>query len=72
VLDAGKRVNLVLSNGSYDGLVDLSKQTRRSLSELIRWGLALVRIAIEEGRNGNRLVITNPDGQPIREVVIPF
>ena len=71
-LDAGKRINLVLGDQTYNGVMDLSRDTRRSLSELIRWGLALVRIAIEEGRTGNRLVVTKANGEPIREIVIPF
>jgi hypothetical protein len=67
----GKRVNFVLSERAYADLNSLAKQTKRSMTELVRLGLGLVKIAIEAERNGNRFIVTNADGQPIKEVVLP-
>ena len=67
----GKRVNFVLSEKAHSELVGLAKETRRSMTELVRLGLGLVRIAIEAERNGNRLVVANSEGVPIKEIVLP-
>lgn len=68
---AGKRVNFILSDRAYAELVDLSKKNRRSMTELVRLGLGLVKIALEAADRGQRLVVTTSDGQPIKEVVLP-
>jgi hypothetical protein len=68
----GKRINLVLADSAYSGAMELSRETRRTLSEIVRYGLALVRIAVEEGRNGNKLVVTKPTGEPIKEIMMPL
>jgi len=70
VPDAGKRLNLNLSARAYDELAALSVETRRSMSEIIRVGLALAKIAINEGRAGNKVVITTKDGKPIKELIL--
>ena len=67
----GKRVNFVLSEKGYSDLVALAKDTRRSMTEIVRLGLGLVRIAIEAEREGNRLIVTSKVGDPIKEVVLP-
>jgi hypothetical protein len=67
----GKRVNFVLSEKAHSELVSLAKETRRSMTELVRLGLGLVRIAIEAGRDGNRLIVADSTGQPIKEIVLP-
>jgi hypothetical protein len=66
-----KRVNFILSERAHSELVNLAKRTNRSMTELIRLGLGLVKIVTEAARDGNRLVVTTPDGQPIKEIVIP-
>jgi hypothetical protein len=65
-----KRVNFILSDRAHAELVALSKETNRSMTELFRLGLGLVKIALEAARNGDRIVVTR-DGQPVKEIVIP-
>jgi len=67
----GKRVNFVISEKAYSELVSLSKETMRSMTELVRLGLGLVKIAIEAERNNQRLVVTTSEGTPVKEIVLP-
>lgn len=68
---AGKRVNFVLSEKAHSELLSLSKDTMRTMTELVRLGLGLVKIAIEAERNGNRLIVTKANGEPVKEIVLP-
>jgi hypothetical protein len=67
----GRRVNFVLSEKAHTDLVGLSKHTMRSMTELVRLGLGLVKVALEAQQNGNKLVVTTADGQPLKEIVLP-
>lgn len=67
----GKRVNFVLSERAYSELVTLSKETMRSMTEVVRLGLGLVKIALEAERQGNRLIVTTSDGKAVKEIVLP-
>ena len=67
----GKRVNFILSEKAHSDLTALSRETKRSMTELVRVGLGLVRLALEAERKGHRLVVTTSDGQPIKEIVLP-
>lgn len=66
-----KRVNFLLSEKTYVDLVNLSKETMRSMTELVRLGLGLVKIVIEAQRHGQRLIVTTADGNVIKEIVLP-
>ena len=67
----GRRVNFVLSEKAHTDLVSLSKHSMRSMTELVRLGLGLVKVALEAQQNGNKLVVTTADGQPLKEIVLP-
>ena len=67
----GKRVNFVLSERAYSELASLAKETRRTMTELVRLGLGLVKLAIDAQSNGHRLVVTNAAGEPVKEIVLP-
>lgn len=66
-----RRLNLNLSQQAYADAVDLSEQTSRSLTELVRLGLGLVKVAVEESRKKNKLIVTTEEGRPIKELVLP-
>ena len=68
---AGRRVNFVLSEKAHTDLVSLSKYSMRSMTELVRLGLGLVKLALEEQQNGNKLVVTTADGRQLKEIVLP-
>jgi hypothetical protein len=65
------RINLKLSSAARADVDRLADQTHSTITELVRLSLSLLRIAIEEIRKGNKLIITTADGQPLRELVIP-
>jgi hypothetical protein len=67
----GKRVNFVLSEKAHSDLIILADSTHRSMTDVVRLGLGLVKIALEAAKNGQRLVVTGPEGQPIKEIVLP-
>lgn len=67
----GKRLNLILSESAYTEVRNLAKATNQTITTLVRLGLSLVRIAMEEARQGNKLVITKASGEPIKEIVLP-
>jgi hypothetical protein len=68
---AGRRVNFVLSEKAHTDLVSLSKHSMRSMTELVRLGLGLVKLALEAQQNGNKLVVTTADGRQVKEIVLP-
>jgi hypothetical protein len=70
-VSAGKRVNFILSEKSHADLANLAESTHRSMTDVVRLGLGLVKIALEAARNGQRLVVTSAEGQPIKEIVLP-
>jgi hypothetical protein len=66
-----QRVNLNLATKAYEDLQQLCKQTQRTMTEIIRFGLALAKLYFDERRKGNSLMITTSDGTAIREIVFP-
>jgi hypothetical protein len=66
-----KRLNINLSETAFGELQMLARRTRRSMTELVRLGLGLVKISIQEAARGNKLIVTTADGQPLREIVLP-
>ncbi|MGI9069882.1 MAG: hypothetical protein ACR2JB_00780 [Bryobacteraceae bacterium] len=69
--DVKRRLNFNLSAKTHGELVDLARETNRSMTDLIRFGVALLKIAVESGRDGQRLVVTTSDGREIKEIVLP-
>jgi hypothetical protein len=67
----GKRVNFILSEKAHSELAALSKQTMRSMTELVRLGLGLAKIALEAESKGQRLIVTTAEGDPVKEIVLP-
>lgn len=67
-----KRLNLNLTEAAYADLEDIAQKSGRSMSEVLRLGLGLVKLALDEQRNRNRLVVADSNLRPIREVVLPL
>ena len=66
-----KRLNVSLSERAYSDLVNAAHETRRSMTELVRLGVSLVRIALEAERDGHRLIVSTADGKALKELVLP-
>ena len=66
-----KRLSINLSEKAYNELQDLATQTNRSMTELIRLSVGLLKIILQAAHEGHRLVVTTRDGQAIKEIVVP-
>lgn len=67
---AEKRLNVNLSEAAFAEVRALSRSTNRSMTEIVRLGLNLAKIALEEQAQGHRLVVTSQDGRPVKELVL--
>jgi len=65
------RINVVLSDSVHSDLTYLAKSTGRTMTEVIRIGLGLAKLAIEAEKSGNKLLISTGSLMPIKEIVIP-
>ncbi len=72
VSPAVKRLNLNVTEQAYDDLSRLSRETNRSMTEIVRIGLGLVKLAFDEQSRQNRLVVTDANLKPLREIVLPL
>jgi hypothetical protein len=68
----GKRLNLNLSAEAYNDVLQLSKTYRRSMTEIVRLALGLLKLQSEEHKRGHKLIVADSDGQQLKEIVIPL
>src|SRR5262249_4251360 len=66
-----QRFNVTLSNELYEDMVQMSRRTNRTMSELVRLGLGILFIGIEERTQGNKLVVADKDNRLLKELVLP-
>jgi len=67
-----KRLNVNLPVLVWQELTQLCVRTGKNMTEIVRLGLSLVALAINEKAAGNKLAVTTPDGTVIKEVVLPL
>jgi len=65
-----KRLNLDLTPAAYKLLQDLASESGRSMTDILRIGLALVGIAQEEATRGRSLGVIEGE-KVIKEIVLP-
>jgi hypothetical protein len=68
---SGKRLSLNLADNVYDELVGLANERHSSMTEIIRLALGLIKVALQESKKGNKLVIASPTGEPLKELILP-
>lgn len=66
-----KRVYVTLSDAAYSELSEISRSQRRSMNELIRLALGLLKLVIEAERKGHRLVVTTEEGVALKQIILP-
>lgn len=66
-----KRLNVNLPAETYRQLKELADDSHRTMTDVIRTGLGLVKIALEEEKRHNSLAIVGPDGEPRKHILIP-
>jgi hypothetical protein len=66
-----KRLNIAMSERAYSELLQASKETRRSMTELVRLALGIVKILLEVEQKGEKLLIATSEGHAVREILLP-
>ena len=66
-----RRLNLNLTPQAADDLETIVRKSGKSMTEIIRLGLGLAKLATEVTENKQKLVIADSSGKPIKEVLIP-
>ena len=69
--DDVKRLNINLPRESYDELQSLAKNSHRSMTDVVRTALGLVKVAMEEERRSNSISVVNSRGETIKQLVLP-
>lgn len=67
----GRRLNLNLPEITFHALQRLATKTGRSLTEMIRVGIALAQVAVDEQAHGRKLAVIDQEGKVIKEIIIP-
>jgi hypothetical protein len=55
---------------TFQEIEALSQKTQRSIGDLFRLGLSLMKMAVDETADQNRIMIATADGKPLREVIL--
>lgn len=66
-----RRLNINLPGQVALDLENLSNTSGRSMTEIIRNALGLVKIAHDVVENDQKLVIADSSGKPIKEIILP-
>lgn len=64
------RINIVLSDKARTDLQEIATKTRRSMSDVIRMALALLKVAFDELALGHKIAIIDSNGKPLKEIVL--
>jgi hypothetical protein len=65
-----RRLNANLPAAMLDEMVEEKRRSGRDITDLVKLGWQLTKIALRERRQGNALAIVDPDGRVVRELVI--
>ncbi len=65
-----RRLNINLPESTFKILQDLSLQTQRSLTEIVRSSIGLVIVALREEAAGNKLAVMTQDEKLLKEIVM--
>ena len=66
-----KRLSFILSESAFSELQALADQSQKSMTELVRYGIGLMRVAEDAKRQKLRLMVVDSDNKAVREIVIP-
>jgi hypothetical protein len=66
-----RRLAINLSEQAYNDLKTSAENTSRSMTDVIRIGIGLFKVAAEVIRENNKLVVVSAAGKPLKEIVLP-
>lgn len=65
-----RRLNINLPESVYETLQRLARESGRTMTDIIRTALSLVKIAVETDAKGNKLAVVSPEGKVLKEIVL--
>jgi hypothetical protein len=65
------RINVNLPESARAEVDQLVEMSGHSITQLVRFGLSLVKVVLHESKLGNKLIVTTADGKAIKELIIP-
>jgi hypothetical protein len=66
-----RRLNANVPAAMLDDMVEEKRRSGRDITELVKLGWQLTKIALREQRQGNALAVVSADGRILKELVIP-
>ena len=66
-----RRLNANLPGAMLDEMVEEKRRSGRDITDLVKLGWQLTKIALRERRLGNALAVVDQDGRVLKELVIP-
>ena len=66
-----RRLNANVPAGMLDDMLEEKRRSGRDITELVKLGWQLTKIALREQRQGNALAVVSADGRILKEIVIP-
>jgi hypothetical protein len=65
-----RRLNANLPAAMLDEMVEEKRRSGRDITDLVKLGWQLTKIALRERRQGNALAVVDPEGRVLKELVI--
>lgn len=69
-MNGTKRLNVNLPANSYAELKRLAEETNRSMTDVVRTALGLVKIAMEEEKRQHSVAIIDANDKVVKEIVL--
>lgn len=66
-----RRLNVNLPEAAYEELRELADRNGRTMSDVVKLALGLVKVALEEREKHNRLAVTTSEGKLLKEIILP-
>jgi hypothetical protein len=65
-----RRLNINLPEAKFVELEGIAKDSNRTMTDVVRLALELVKVAVKVEANGHRLAVVDEDGNLIKELVL--
>jgi uncharacterized protein YaeQ len=64
-----RRLNINLPEIKFEELEQLAKHSNRTMTDIVRIALELVKVAVNEEQNGRKLAVLDPEGKLLKEII---
>lgn len=69
--NSARRLDMLLSETAYRELEAIAEENGVLITEVVRLGIGLVKLAMDAQRNGYRLMTVNADNEAVMEIKMP-